>query len=268
MHRDDAEAAMVDIMSIAKKDRELRALLAARDTRSFLPDGEIAPREEPDFLITTRAGTLGIEVSELMPLPRNSSFSSPIAEQRLHENVIQLAEREYYAKHGAIPVTVRAYFWNVEQGKNRKRQMAVSLVDFVESHCHDASPVATFSRRDLLPDGFSIISIDSLPRPWWSGESVPITLSDIRKQLAVTIEDKNKLFTRYRANLPGSPIWLLIYSGVEVSRGIPMPHGVSGWSFPFDFEHVFFYSSLSQAVEEIRRGSPDPSRLATNESRQ
>jgi hypothetical protein len=39
-----------------------------------------------------------------------------------------------------------------------------------------------------------------------------------------------------------------------VSRGVPMPHGIGDWTFPFGFERVFFYSSLNRTVEEIRRG--------------
>ena len=235
-----------------KKDRELRALVAAQQTRPFLPDGEIGQREEPDFRIDTTVGILGIEVSELMPAPRNDSFSSPVAEQRLHENVMRLAEREYYSHQDAVPVKVSVYFWDVEQGKGKRRQMAESLVDFVEAHCGEASPVATFTRRDLLPDGFSVISIASTPDPWWGGESVANTLGGIRERLAVTIDSKNGLLPRYRANLPGSPIWLVIYSGMEVSRGVPMPACISDWTFSFGFEHVFFHSSLDEAVEEIR----------------
>src|SRR6266581_2373335 len=96
-----------------KKLRELRALLAARSATSFLPHGKIVPGEEPDFRIITETGIVGVELTELMPLPRSVSFSSPVAEQRLHENAVQLAERQYYAEQGAMPVKVTAYFWTI-----------------------------------------------------------------------------------------------------------------------------------------------------------
>jgi hypothetical protein len=235
-----------------KKDRELRALLAARQVISFLPDGEIVPDEEPDFRIITETGIVGVEVSELMPLPRSDSFSSPVAEQRLHESAIQLAERGYYAEQGAMPVKVSAFFWKIENGKNKKRELADALISFVKAHRDKASPVAaTFTRR--IPDGFSVITIASRPGPWWSGESMPNSPEGTRQQLAVMIESKNKLLRRYRANLPNSPMWLLVYSCAEVSRGVQMPHGISEWTFPFDFERVFFYATLDQTVEEIRK---------------
>lgn len=32
-----------------------------------------------------------------------------------------------------------------------------------------------------------------------------------------------------------------------------MPHGFAEWTFPFEFDRVFFFSSLSGKVEEIRK---------------
>jgi hypothetical protein len=236
-----------------KKDTELRVLLAAQRTCSLLPRGEIVLGEEPDFRILTESGIVGIELSEIMPLPRSMSFSSPVAEERLHEGIIQLAERRYYGEPDAKPITVSAFFWDIERGKNKKRDMADALVRFVKSHCCEAAPGAIFERRHELPDGFSVIGIDSNPGPWWSGESVNNTLDGIRQQLAARIEAKNKLLPRYRATLPNSPMWLLLFSCTGVSRSVEMPHGISEWSFPFEFERVMFYASLGGSIVEIRK---------------
>jgi hypothetical protein len=242
-------------MFVAKKEMELRALLGARRASSLLPNGRIVQGEEPDFQIITETGVVGVELSELMPLPRNSSFSSPVAEERLHEGIIQVAERGYYDSPGAVPVKVSAYFWNIERGKNKRQEMADGLVSFVRSHCHEAAPYAHFLQRNELPDGFSTITIDSNPSPWWSGECMGYTYDGIRQQFATRIAAKNELLPRYRANLPNSPIWLLLYSCAAVSRGVEIPHGICEWSFPFKFERVLFYASLGSGVEEIRRAS-------------
>ena len=77
-----------------------------------------------------------------------------------------------------------------------------------------------------MPEGFGVISIASGAESWWSGESVENTLSGIQQQLAARIIAKNKLLPTHRKNLPNSPIWLLLYSGVGVSRSIEMPHGI------------------------------------------
>jgi hypothetical protein len=104
--------------------------------------------------------------------------------------------------------------------------MGLALAGFVKSHCAEATPVATFTRRSNLPEGFGVISIASGAESWWSGESVENTLSGIQQQLAARITAKNKLLPTHRKNLPNSPIWLLLYSGVGVSRSIEMPHGI------------------------------------------
>jgi hypothetical protein len=48
-------------------------------------------------------------------------------------------------------------------------------------------------------------------------------------------------------------IWLLLYSRVTVSRSIPVPYGIEEWSFPFEFDRVFWFASLENRVVEIRR---------------
>ena len=49
-------------------------------------------------------------------------------------------------------------------------------------------------------------------------------------------------------------IWLLIYIAWNVTRGVPMPHGIGEWSFASSFDRMLFYSAMSESVEEIRRG--------------
>jgi hypothetical protein len=219
-----------------------------------MPSGEVIPSEEPDFRIETETGTVGIELTEVLPPPRNESFSSPVAEEDLHKSVVEIAELDY-GTAGGLAVKVRTYFWNIERVKNRKWEMAHALAGFVKSHRGEANTVATFTRRDKLPEGFGVISIDSNPGPWWSGEGVENTFEGIYQQLAARIAAKNKLLPTYRANLPNSPIWILLYSCAGVSRGVHMPYGISEWSFPFDFDRVFFFASLSGSVEEIRRAA-------------
>jgi len=97
------------------------------------------------------------------------------------------------------------------------------------------------------------ISIASVAEPWFSGESVGNTISGIYQQLSARIAAKNSLVSRYRANLTGSPVWLLLYSGARVSRSVPMVAVINEWSFAFDFERVFFLASLEGKVEEIKR---------------
>lgn len=104
---------------------------AARVASSFFPTGEITGAESPDFLINCETGIIGVELSRVLPLPRNNSFNSPLAEESLHRDVTRLAEEHNYRTPGATPVKVTVYFWDVERGRNRKREMARDLSAFV-----------------------------------------------------------------------------------------------------------------------------------------
>jgi hypothetical protein len=132
--------------------------------------------------------------------------------------------------------------------------MADALASFVKSHRHEAAPVKLFERIDGIPEAFGVVNICSTPGPWQSGKSTVVTLDGIHYQLRDSIKAKNELLPQYRANLPNAPIWLLLYSCWDVARSVPMPHGIREWSFPFEFDRVFFFSSMSACVKEIRRG--------------
>jgi hypothetical protein len=238
---------------ISKKQIERRALEAARRACSILADGEIHDFEQPDFKMETSSGLVGIEVTEVLAPAGSDTFSSPLAEKGFHAKVVQLAEQEYNGAPGAIPVKVLVYFSNIASGKYDKRVMAKSLAEFVSSRREQAMPVATFRRRDSLPEGFGVINISAPSGPWSGGESLGLTFAQIYVQIGERIRAKNKLLPTYRSNLPDMPIWLLLYSGVEVSRSVPIPRGFAEWTFPFQFDRVFFFCSLDSEVAEVRR---------------
>jgi hypothetical protein len=238
-----------------KKIIERRALEAACRVSAIIPAGNIQDFEKPDFKIEAASGLVGIEVTELLPPPRSEVFASPLAERDFHHKLMALAEEKYSALPDSVPVGVGAYFWKIESGKRDLRSMACELAEFVRSHRKQATPVENFSWRPDLPEGFEVITISAInDRPWYCGESISLTLDQIKRRLGESISAKNKLLPTYRANMPNAPIHLLIYSCMEVSRGVPIPHGLSNWTFPFEFDRVFFFSRLDNAVVELCRG--------------
>jgi len=235
-----------------KKMIERWFLEAARRASAVIPDGTIEDFEEPDFKIETATGPLGVEATEL--LRSGGGRSSPVAEERSHQDVIRIAEELYYRTPRVTSVRVLVRFWNVEGASRGKRDMAQALVEFVKSNSRRATPYATFSSRGNLPKGVDVIHIDTTGEHWTSGESACMTAPEIYEQLAFRISAKNKLLPRYRAKLPHSAIWLLVYSSVTLSRGVPIPHGMSKWTYPSDFEKVLFFSCLDAETVEIPKG--------------
>jgi hypothetical protein len=238
---------------VSKKQSARRALEEARRACSIIPDGQIHDFENPDFKIETASGPVGVELTEVLPPADNDTFSSPVVKNGFLAKAVHLAEQEYNRAPGAIPVKVRVYFSHIESDKYDKRVMARSLAEFVRSHRERAAPVATFRQRDNLPEGFGVISISAGSGPWGGGESLGFSLAQIYLQIGERIKAKDKLLPTYRSNLPGAPIWLLIHSGVQVSKSIPIPRGFAKWTFPFQFDRALYFCSLDNEVEELRR---------------
>jgi hypothetical protein len=233
-----------------RKVIETRALSAARSSGVPIPLREV-PGEEPDFTFNERA--LGVEVSELLRPASGNSGIVPVAEECHHKEILQLAQREYYANPKARPARVILYFANSRGRRSDKREMALKLVEFVRANTGQARPIANFDAHQL-PEGFSAASIASEHGDWWCGEGGNITLTDIREGLASIIWSKNRLVRTYRKNLAqGAQLWLLLYSTASVSRGLPIPHGIEEWQFDCEFDKVYWYVSLGSAFVEIHK---------------
>ena len=232
------------------KATESRALAAARVAGVLIPLGEI-PGEEPDF--TFNGGALGVEVSELLRPASSNHGIMPVAEESYHQEILQMAQAEYYADPNAKPSKIIVYFANARGKKRDKREMSRRLVEFVKANVHRARPIANFGELQL-PEGFGSMSIAAESGNWWTGEGGNVTLGDIDEALDSAISSKNKLVPAYRKNLaPGAQVWLLLYSTASISRSMPIPHGIDQWRFDFDFDKVFWFASIENEFVEIQR---------------
>ena len=104
-------------------------LTKARDAGVPIPPGEI-PGEEPDFRFETASCALGIELSEVLR-PASSNYGNlPVEEEAVHREVMQSAQRAYYAIPNAKPIHVRVNFTNTRGKRNNKREMARRLKEY------------------------------------------------------------------------------------------------------------------------------------------
>ncbi len=229
---------------------------AARKAGVPIPSDEISG-EEPDFRFHTRTGALGIELSEVLRPASTNYGILPVEEESFHREIVETAQRNYYAVSNVQPVHVRIYFTNARGKRRNKRDMADVLAGFVKAQVHRATPAVRFMRTDA-PDGFDSVVIVAEPNPtdWWSGEGGGITLAEIRPQVEACISAKDKLVQTYRSKLPdGAQVWLLLYTGVTVARSMPIPRGIESWHIPFSFDRVFWFASLEGQFAEIRRSN-------------
>lgn len=237
-----------------KKNFEARAVEAARSAGFPLPTGQSIPDERPDFRIVGDFGCLGLEVSHVVPPPRNASFKSARGEEAFYQRVVREAETLYHRKLDAPAIKVTVGFWYFTWDDTTERRMIRQLAQFVLDHRPaDSTDIRTYMRRDRLPDGFSIISIAPGPGAWFCSSDVVLTLSGIYSAVESRISEKSKRIAAYRRNVPGAPIWLLLYSDMSIAGGIVIPHNMGKQPMQFDFERVFLFAPLSNGMVELSR---------------
>jgi hypothetical protein len=240
------------VVTLPKKFLETRAVEAAQSAGFPLPAGQMIPDERPDFRIVGEFGRLGLEVSHVVPPPRNASFKSARAEGAFYQRVVRGAEGLYRLKFGVPAVRVTAGFWYFNRDRTTERRMIRELVQFVVDHPPaDTTDVRTYMLRDRLPHGFGLISIAPGPTVWFCSSDITLTLDGIYAAVESRITEKNRHITAYRRNVPGAPIWLLLYSDMSITGGIVIPHDMEKQRIAFDFDRVFLYAPLSNRVLEI-----------------
>lgn len=235
-----------------KKRIEKWFLEAARSTGSMIPGGAVVEFEEPDFKIETSTGLLGIELTEF--LPSGAGALLPVEAEAIHKRALVIAEGLYYSSTDAVPVRVFTFRRITQDRKRNPHKMALELVKFVKLHLPRAEN-GTVMMQHGLPEGFGTIQIDRGGRNWTCGRTHHGDYSKIFEAFASLVSAKNSLVQKYRANLPASEIWLLVYSGVQVARSVSIPAGADKWVVPTTFDKVLFFSSLSNPqLIEIARG--------------
>lgn len=232
-----------------KKIIETRALNAARNAGVPIPFGQ-TPGEEPDFRFNDM---FGIEISELLK-PASTNFGIVPAEaETYHHEIVEMAQRQYYASADSIPVTINLYFANARGRRRDKREVARTLAEFIRANTPQPNETLNFNALKL-PEGLGSMSIWREHRHWWCGEGGSYTVSNIQEALTSSIAAKNKLVPSYRKNLaPGAQVWLLLYSTFAVSRGMEIPYGIEQWLFEFDFDRVFWFTTFGDKFVEIQR---------------
>jgi hypothetical protein len=147
------------------------------------------------------------------------------------------------------------YFTNARGNRRNKHDLARALSEFVQRNVDRAKPIASFAYGDA-PNGFDsvVIVAESAPGDWWGGEVGGIALGDVRTQVEMRIAAKDNLVSTYGSNLPrDAELWLLLYSGMTVARSMPIPRGIDAWPIPFQFDRVFWFTSLDRQFVEIQK---------------
>src|SRR5215469_17854903 len=91
-----------------KKAKETRFLEIARSRYADFPGGVIAEGENPDFIISTSQGLIGIEVTQLLQEANGAEFVPHEVEKFQRKAVLRA--QQVYEKNWGRHVQVRVYF--------------------------------------------------------------------------------------------------------------------------------------------------------------
>lgn len=223
-------------MSKQKQDQkkvETYYMEESRQASSIFPHGELVLHEEPDFLLRTDRGTIGIEVTELCR-------KEPRAAGGKLAKVPNTAQKLYNQLANAEPVFVSVGF-SAQAENVRFNELINSLVEFV--HRNKNNKGSGFTRD--LPKGYCHIGIFAPLEPLercWHGAHAFETVVASKELLESCIAKKNKRVSVYR--VPTPEVWLLIVNDQFLGPGkvYARPDNLAEWKFVFDFEKVLLFS--------------------------
>jgi hypothetical protein len=223
-------------MTSTEKKRFERCLVEqARRRTTLFPAGELSESESPDWLIGD--ASLGIEVSDVLPPKGNNQFSGAQLSS-FQRDVVEIARRQYCTKCH-VDADVLVYFHNERNRKRDPEAIAKALAEFVHRNLPLDSDCVTLQEHKVEQwvDGLSLIRISRTGGRWQAGGATQIAV--LRQvDLASRIAAKDRLLQQYRARLPGWKIWLLLTTEIRVLRSVAIPHDISEWRFPFNFDRV------------------------------
>lgn len=238
-----------------KKDVERRYLDAfAKWADLALTD--ICESERPDFICSAAGIVTGIEITRFF-FPSVDRVP-PQAVNGYREQVAQIL-REEHSQRGLLPLHGSVHLFSEEKllSNVSRRQLALSVLDFVESRVPPIGPHVEFDDlpaplNSLGVDRITVIRTAALTRPTWSlpyASFIPESLSSV---VQAVITSKSSLVGEYRKKAP--VIWLLIVSGTNGLHSIiDFDRDVLSASYTSAFDRLFLLRTFGPSVHELRR---------------
>lgn len=198
-----------------KKQKEYAHLLAFKDSISDFPTGAINfDVEQPDFLIQSATGIVGIEHTEMYHEPREDGRSLQATETYVHQ-ILRRAKEIHKDKGGKAALVWLNLTSGARLNKAKVEPLATTLADLVQTRMPpNLEPTEirqTWDDKSVLPHEFSSVTIfcaDSIQEPVWGpvmASAFPEIPSDF---VQARIDQKNDKVNQYLVQC--DEVWLLI----------------------------------------------------------
>ncbi len=241
---------------MASKDKELHYLRILQGKIKNFPEGTVVPNEEPDFLVSTQEGLLGIEVRQIFKVDGN-----PMPKQTVESEArIIVARAQEAAVNRNLPglvVTVR-FSPCADLSKPDRNTNAIELPEAIANHVPELGCVASicdesYGIPSYLPSFVSYLTIFHPPEPcpaFWRAKGGGRVQSDCIELLAEAIESKNKLLPAYLKKC--SRCWLLLVADGLNDSNLIQPYKESfRHIYHSSFDRTFYLEAFSRSVIDL-----------------
>jgi len=245
-----------------KREKETRFLKIARSRYVDFPGGVIAKGENPDFLIATSQGLLGIEVTQLMQEANGEKFVPHEVEAFQKKAVLRA--QQVYEKNWGRHVQVRVYFspsyfspGHAPGGRKQElTELADGLAEFVRANYQGRSVSCLLQCShplSLMGVAGIVFDVPKAVESCWFAAARSRRILATYDLLAKRISRKNARLAAYRQR--ADRVWLLLgaedWFTLAGDVGVPRTR-LKTWSFQSDFDKVLMVSGMYSEVFELK----------------
>lgn len=239
---------------LTKKEIERLQLQRFRELFNGFPEGEIEETEEPDFIVYSEVGNIGIEVTDLYwEVPEGEKPRQ--AEESIKYRIAGRA-RDLHEELELPPVHVSIHFSNNHTfQKNIVEQLATRISKLVEQNLPEMNSKYEegyeWVNRDYFPEEINRIAVYRFPeikRAFFSAPDAGFIPDLSPRDIVRVLDNKNKKYAFYRKRC--NELWLVVnINGSQLSSTFDIPEEAITERYRTPFERVFLLNSGKEIYE-------------------
>lgn len=217
--------------------------------------GQLIAHENPDFLLQSDSGTLGIEITRLYRAA--TPGESPLKEQEVLRESVMKGAKVIYDKKALPPIHVSVHFNQAFRLRKQTVQPTAAVVAALgERLIPDAeggskSEEYEWTNRAYFPDTIDLVMVHRMKgatRSSWSAPSVGFLPELSPTEVAQKISEKELRLSDYMKAC--SRVWLVLVSrGDMLSSVVDLTEAAKRASYSSGFERIFWFAWPDSAHE-------------------
>jgi hypothetical protein len=251
------------------KQQEHRFVGILRQRIPDFPSGRLVETESPDFVIITRNGKVGVEVTKI----HQQTASNRLRRQESEQEKIANEAVQIFETKSSIPLEVEIHFSaNSVFNKRNRSRLAMAIANLINAYLpSEAGPLVSrndWSDQEAFPyevDSISIYRLAGLKQNFWSVPSAGLVQENFVAEMQAVITKKDTLITKYQIC---SEYWLLIVAeGNSASTFFHPSSPTVEHRYTSAFKRIFFLEAFTRKLWELRITPNCPDPFAAKDSR-